>query len=321
MQRKDSFKNYSYKDLRTYNLGQGPLASALCYTQDGDLIGAESYYRYSHFEGKIFILDPKTLLPSKTIIDRPANALCSNPDGTLFVGTCDYSVELGSVVGVIDVLNSTGHFIKTLVHEPASSLCYRPDGMLLAGTCYYSLAHSSVEGSIVIRDPSSGKKVKTLIDEPASAICYLPDGTLLTSTCYSSDMKYLEGSIVMRDSLTGQIIRTLQETPTSAMCYTPKQGLLKSAFWNKIPVGIGVSTTYWIPNKELYYKSRQTFIDTAIEIANAYYSLPIRNKAKCHLSIFPQEILFMIILEYGKTALGMNNEDVFKCFKLILQNF
>lgn len=312
--------SYIYKDLLYYSLGKGPVAAALCYTHDGVLLAAKSYYRHSHFEGEINVLDPDTLRSSRKLIDRPAKALCSNPDGTLLAGTCDYSITLGCAVGSIDVLDSTsGQFKKTLIAEPASALCYRPDGNLLASTCYYSVIDGSVKGSIVIRDASSGQYKETLIEEPASALCYLPGGMLLTSICYSTDKKKrLRGHIVMRDPLTGQIIRKLDNDPASAMCFTPADGLLVSAFYNDIRIGVGVSTTRWYFNKELYCKYQQkTFVDSAIEVANVYYA-PIENQEKPHLSIFSIEILFRIVLECSK---DMNEVNAFECFKLILQNF
>ncbi len=329
MQRKSGrFKygdlDYACKDLFFYVLDKGPYVSALCYTQDRKLLASKSYYFQRHFYGEISILDPVSLQTSRILSDQPAKALCSNPDGTLLAGNCDYSTTVSCAVGSIDVLDSSsGQWIKTLINEPASALCYRPDGHLLASTCYYRPEDSSVQGRIVIRDGLSGKYIKTLIDEPASALCYLPDGKLLTSTCYATlDSNKLQGDIVIRDPLSGQIIRKLcyQPTPASALCLAPDHALLMSAFYNDIPIGTGISVMHWCSNKQLYRQSQQAFVNLAIEVARAYSSA-IENKAKAHLAIFPIEIMWLIILECGKTTLGMDEADLIQCFQLILQNF
>ena len=212
----------------------------------------------------------------------------------------------------------------TIKKAPASALCIMPDGNILASTCYYDIDDFEVKGEIVIRNPITGQQVKTLIDEPASALCIMPDGNILASTCYYDIDDYeVKGEIVIRNPITGKPIRTLTDKPASALCFTLDGSILSSTcYYDKDDYEVkgNFKLMAWTPNKKLYHRSQQIFINAVIELSNIYYA-SIKDIEKPHLSMLPVEVLLLIMFECGKGTLGMSNSDILQCSELILENF
>ena len=204
------------------------------HAENGQLVvGPNGDWAATEAGGKIFFLDPKTLLPQGRSFAAPAGRLAAGPDGRVIAAGGDGTLQLIDVAdgGVLRTFRAPNR--ETANDGRITDVAFSPDGALLASS-------SAVTGRFQLWDVASGQ---LLADQVAGGDCYLafrPDGRALAVAAKDRTLLFEVGGL-RQEAIVG-----LQTRPVVDAVISPDGR--KAACLAHVGPGVG-EATLWSPTE------------------------------------------------------------------------